>query len=169
MTEPGRALDARACRAQENECLAPPTRLPGCGHGAHRVRVEPLGISSPILQPQLPHLQIGSQNMCPSLHSAGTHSGHAVCEMLVLLGCQKCPAITHHHYYYLGKWGSLWAAWPLPPVGKAQGVSRVTPGGENQNRKLDTPTWKRRRGVKRAAEGSESEPTFNEMFTMCQP
>ena len=89
--------------------------------------------------------------------------------MLVLLGCQKCPAITHRHYYSPGKWGSLWAAWPLLPVGEAQGVSQVIPGGENQNWKLDTPTWKRQRGMKRAAEGSESEPTFNEMFTTCQP
>ena len=69
----------------------------------------------------------------------------------------------------LGSETSLWAAWPLLPVGEAQGVSQVIPGGENQNWKLDTPTWKRQRGMKRAAEGSESEPTFNEMFTTCQP
>ena len=58
---------------------------------AHRVRVEPLGISSPILQPQLPHLRIGNQNVFPSLRPAGTHSGHAVCEMLVLLGVRSAP------------------------------------------------------------------------------
>ena len=78
MTEPGQALDARDCRAQEKEALAPPARPLGKTL-AHRVRVEPLGISSLILQPQLPHLRIGSQNIFPPLHLAGTHPGHAAC------------------------------------------------------------------------------------------
>lgn len=57
VTEPGQALDARDCRAQEEAALAPPAKPLGKTL-AHRVRVEPLGISSLILQPQLPHLRV---------------------------------------------------------------------------------------------------------------
>lgn len=55
----------------------PPDRLGATP--AHRVTVELLGMSSPILQPQLPHLRIGGQNVFPSLHPAATRSGHAAC------------------------------------------------------------------------------------------
>lgn len=129
--------------------------------------MEQLGSVPSSFSPNFPILQWKSKHISSTLHQQATPGHAVVCEMLVLLGCQKLPAITYGMYYPGGSGAASCCFICYSMKAKLRSLT----GHPRRKSELEAqhPHLEELRGMKRGSRAPSQGPAFNEMFTAAQP